>query len=481
MIGPVSAAPSVEAASKKGNTASACKIESERFRCVSQIGAALAERGSAQGVGLDYSKDDRPSGKAGDDQLVQPDNFVEATDVGDDALSINRLIMLECAKSTGRKDIVFQARHYQINSPIRQTCELGWHGHGFQEQPRNLKTASGTWFDIGRNFLNSHEYPINFSGNTQGSVIEDIAFDEPDMTPAPAKNNSKTSKSDQSATTWTPTNYPQIIEVLGSTGLEIRHTLWDGVNAAIAIKNSGRTNIYDIRGQAFAYLINTQDSLDVTRIVDLHEWPFWSDSDPVVQFQQKNSSAIISFRNDSPFWSRIFAFGVLNGILINGSAQGTTTGVQVDAIQCDFTAHCIHVSGNAENVQMQIGALRSYSQSWNTSIGAPVNMIRGSSAVKIDGQAILQIGMVDDFGDDISTFEFTNNKLASNIYIGSVLRTNAHMSMHSSLIAFPPLPTVPSTVSITNLMQTSGPSISNPLTGPTANGTLWLDKPDLGH
>lgn len=296
-------------------------------------------------------------------QGYAPDWFKQSADGADDAPSIQRAVNLICSGAAVTNNLNLLARHYTINSPISQTCLVNWRGQGFLEQTAQsqISAAPGTWLDIGAAFVSVSTGPITITGNATGSDISDMAFDEPGMTVPPVAVMSGSNITGWSPSSFTPVAYTQIFTVSGVPNVTFHHLMFDGINAGIAAISSGRTSMYDIRGQVFAYLINEQTAEDVSRIVDIHEFPYWSQADPVVQYQQANTQLIESFRNDTPFWDRIFAFGVKNGIALHGEAAGATTGASVGTVSCDFTKSCIQVYNETTNLaQFQINNIRSY-------------------------------------------------------------------------------------------------------------------------
>ncbi len=416
---------------------------------------------------------------------VVPDWFQQPGDNGNDTLEINRAITAECQLSSGRQRLLFRSRHYLLKTQVQQSCALDWDGEGFQEQPTTIAGAPGTWFDVDGGFIGSSSPVILFSGSAQGAVVQDVAFDEPSMTAPPTAVYTSGQLTGWSPSTWSPAAFPQIIQVTGATGMEFRHLMFDGVNAGIVISGSGRSNTYDIRGQAFAYLVNNQELYDVSRIIDVHDWVFWSAADPVVQYQQANTSVVVSLRNDTPFWDRIFAFGVENGVLIDQQADGTTTGAQIGHLECDFTLHCLHIATNAIAVQLQLDAIRSYGQKWNQVSGAPVTMLPGSDIIHMDGAGILQLGQFESFGIDAAEITLTNSTFLSNINIASLYGVLTRQSANSTLVVFPSSGSAGSTVSLGNMMLTadapSGFALTNTGGSKTGVGSLLVTTGTLTH
>ncbi len=406
---------------------------------------------------------------------VVPDWYYQTADGADDAPEIAR------AQSKGRP-VLFECHHYSINSAIAVTTLANWHGCGWQSQPTiSVQAAAGTWFDVGSIFIDSASAPITISGNNAtGSTIEGIAVDEPGMTKSPvAVTNGNGQIAGWTPATWSPAAYTEVFRLTGAPDVTLRHLLFEGVNAGISATTSGRSRIDDIRGQAFSYLISVQESYDVSRITDVHQWSFWSDADPVMQYQQAHTQAIISNRNDTPFWDRIFAFGVLDGIAVMSNADGSTSGAAIGSVSCDFTQYCIHVYKGAANVNAQVSSLRSYGQKWNTIHGAPVAMLSGSSLVQVDGVAILQIGQANTYGTDKAIFAFTNSTNGSNIHVDSLYGQINQMSPGASIVTFPTTGSTSSLLTINQeLLTPPGPAgFTQTNTSPNGLGVGSLQTP----
>lgn len=306
-----------------------------------------------------------PSGAAGTcseaalakQNVMVPDWFKTAADGVDDAPSIQRAITALCQAGGG--EINFGSRHYAINSAITQSCAVQWKGRGFQEQPTGSLSATGTWLDIGHAFINASVPPITISGySASGSQVSDIAVAEPGMAPAPVAvyGTGGTHIIGWSPDTWTPTTYPEVFYLNASPGAIFRHVMFYGVYGGIVSVSSGRLHLENLRGQVFGYLLNDQTALDVDQVIDVHEFPYWSQADPVVRWQQLNTIVLEINRSDTPFFDRIFAIGVKSVLSLayqeNGLLSGLPTGIASGTISCDFTQYCIWVQRNPAGTQV---------------------------------------------------------------------------------------------------------------------------------
>ena len=369
------------------------------------------------------------------------DRFYQPADGADDAPAMQRVVNLICSGATRSRNMRFLAEHYTINSQVQQPCTVNWKGGGYQEQLSGslaLPTAPGTWFDLGSKFIgvSSGQGPFLITAGP-GSVIENFGLDEPGMPAAPVPVvNSSGQITGYNPSSWTPAAYWYAFEVQGSPGVLFRHIMLNGINAGFLVNGSGRTSFQDIKGQVFSYTFSIQESYDVSRITDVHIWPYWSSADPVMLYQQANAKVIGSGRNDSPFWDNIFGFGVFSTIDIFANTDGTTTGAQVGKVQCDSNIECVHIENLAAGQQasMSIAEVRTFDQVWSTIYGYTTTHNPNSTLLQLDGGAVLQIGQIENFGTDVATITEGNATSPSNVQIGSIY---VHLNQMSGGGSFP--------------------------------------------
>ena len=376
-------------------------------------------------------------------QIVVPDSYKEAADGSDDAPSIQRAINAACAGDV--KTLLFHARRYRINSPITQNCLANWEGQGYDEQAGPNYEAPGTWLDVGASFSGSPASPINIVAGA-GSTFENFGVAEPSQ-PAPPIANYDPAFPAGSArprilgytpSAWSPAAFPFVFSVKGSPGNLFRHVLLDGINQGFHLENSGRTNFEDVRGQVFNTMFDIHESYDVSRITDVHNWPYWSSTDPVMAYDQENAHVISSYRNDSPFWDNIFGFGVRDVLYLANDVDGTTTGIQAGKISCDSAVYCIRVNASTPvQVTGQVASMRTFGSRWITVYPAPLVQYPGSSMLQLDSSAVLQIGSMENFGTDAATVSFNAPKQPSNLMVGSLFVHANQMSPNSLIARFP--------------------------------------------
>ncbi len=375
--------------------------------------------------------------------VLVPDTYKETSDGLDDAPSIQRAVNAACAGNV--KTLAFYARRYKINSPITQNCLANWEGQGFEEQPGSNTAASGTWFDIGAGFSSTLASPITVVAGT-GSVFENFGVAEPSQpTPPSASYDPLFSAGSASPHilgytpgTWSPAPFYFVFSIKGSPGNLFRHIMLDGVNQGFHVDHSGRTNFEDIRGQVFNTMFEIHESYDVSRITDVHDWPYWSSADPVMAYDQEHAYVVASYRNDTPFWENIFGLGVRAVLYMADDPDGTTTGIQAGNISCDSAVYCIRINTGAPvQVTGQFGSIRTFGSKWSTVHPIPLVQYPGSSMLQLDSSAVLQVGSMENFGTDVATVVFNAPKRPSNLMVGSLFVHADHMSAGAFVVKFP--------------------------------------------
>jgi len=406
-----------------------------------------------------------------------PDNYKEAADGLDDAPSIQRAVDAACAGNV--KTLAFHARRYQINSPVTQNCSANWQGQGYEEQAGANYAAPGTWFDIGAGFSGKLASPITIAAGA-GSTFENFGVAEPSQPPPPIANYDPSFPADSAKLRivgyapgrWSPAPFYFVFSVTGSPGNLFRHIMLDGVNQGFRVDHSGRTSFEDIRGQVFNTMFDIHESYDVSRITDVHNWPYWSLADPVMAYDQENAYVIASYRNDTPFWENIFGFGVRAVLYLADDPDGTTTGIQAGKVSCDYTVYCIQTDTRSPvQVTGQFGSIRTFGPMWSTTYPASLVQYPGSSMLQLDSSAVLQIGSMENFGTDVATMSLNAPKQPSNLMIGSLFVHANMMSPHSFVARFPTVSaTIPSLVTISMVPAIAGATAGFRNTNTGSNG-----------
>ena len=369
---------------------------------------------------------------------VDPDTLKRPSDQTDDAPAIQRAVDALCA-STATRTIRLQARHYAIQSPIVIPCLVHVDGQGWQEQPigQDLKgtSLSGTWLDVAAPAFgpNGTTTPITISGAAAaGSTFQGIALSQPVAMPNPGDK------------AWSPPQTPFLIAAENvNGGVAFRDILCRGVDKCLLAHVSGRTSFHNIRGQAWRILIRIDKSYDASHLTEIHAWPYYTTNPLVMAFQQANAVAILSERNDTPLFGRIFAFGTNVGIaLANSGAEpnlpgGTTTGATIETLSCDFVRHCLYGTVDAPGIQLQAANIRSYAQDWNATphqVAQRTGMLPGSDVVALLGPSpFAQIANLDSYGTNDTVIRLSN-PAPGTVQIGSLHAILTRMSPGATLV-----------------------------------------------
>jgi len=117
---------------------------------------------------------------------------------------------------------------------------------------------------------------------------------------------------------------------------------WNGIN--FGTRGNGRQLIQNVYGQPLNIGIFVDHCFDVTRIQNVHFWPFWEGE--LMKYTQKNSTAFKFVRTDWQYVDNCFCIcykvgfqfsegssGPGNAVITNSGADGCPTGVLVEKIQ----------------------------------------------------------------------------------------------------------------------------------------------------
>lgn len=146
--------------------------------------------------------------------------------------------------------------------------------------------------------------------------------------------------------------------------------------------NAGRLEIDRLRGQAFDRMIVIYNSADVVKINNLHQWPFWQDDSDVHTYTMANLAVIQFYRNDNPMLTNIFTIFAETGILFSQNAIGKSAKGHFVNIDTDRGKYGVRVDST---VTLGIAA-----QFTNFTHQGEAG-VTGSSAVKIDGSAVVAL------------------------------------------------------------------------------------------
>lgn len=111
------------------------------------------------------------------------------------------------------------------------------------------------------------------------------------------------------------------------------------LNPFRGIYMNGRCTHKNIRGQFIATGIFCNISGDVSRYIDIHNWPFWSTHSTVKAYQIANSNTLHLNRCDNHVVRGIFSLWAYSTIRISQNASGTTSKLKVSDFDFDASTH----------------------------------------------------------------------------------------------------------------------------------------------
>lgn len=123
----------------------------------------------------------------------------------------------------------------------------------------------------------------------------------------------------------------------------------------------GRLEINRLRGQAFNNLIRINESYDVVKLNNVHQWPFWKDDSNVHAYTMSNLDTIYWERCDNPLVSNLFTIYGRSGMRFGQAAAGKVA--KIHLVNADFdrgkygvwvdSTVTTGVTGQLENVTYQ--------------------------------------------------------------------------------------------------------------------------------
>ncbi|EHH67346.1 hypothetical protein [Gluconobacter morbifer] len=317
----------------------------------------------------------------------------------DASLSIQSSIDRICHAGGG--ELHLKAGIYHLHTGVHVPCAMNITGEGWQEGPQATHIG-GTWLSIEE----QSQPAISFVDGSKGASIRAIGFDEPLQT-LPAHN----------ASFWQPVKFAPVIFIKDVRGYTyIRNIYMHRIYSGIESQNGGRTTIDGLYGQFFQNAVLLDGEMDISRVNQVHSWPYWSDNPLIIAYQQKNLDTIIMGRVDGAFIDNVFAYAARTGMLMKrGNDGGVATGIQVGKFECDSVAHCARI--DAVGVTAMVDEMRQFGQEGIAS-GHP---LPASDAIQINGQASLLLGQVEARLIDRSFLTINSPSNCSNIRISGLL------------------------------------------------------------
>lgn len=353
---------------------------------------------------------------------VTPDQFRQPQDGDDDAPSINRA--LAALRHLKLNQLDFLPRPYLLRSAVLQNdVSVHWKGLGWSEPGGAISSPSalgaGTWFVVEQPGFT----PITITGlGSRGTVVENIGvFQEQPAVPV--------------AGSWQPTPFPYVFRVESTYGLvRFQHIMLFAVTNGISAHLSGRLEVDGLYGQVFTNALKVDKSYDANTYRDLHFWPYWSQSVPAMDHVQNHFDAVWLQRADTGVVDNLFVFGARSAIRLDQSDDetatmpgGAATKNTLATIHCDSTRWCVWITGY--NVHFQADSIESQGQRWTGPGTSPVAM-KTAAAIRIEGQAVIQVGRIWQEFTDHSTISYLNRRSASSIQLGSLYEDFTYADLH---------------------------------------------------
>ena len=220
--------------------------------------------------------------------------------------------------------------------------------------------------------------------------------------------------------------------------IRFRNVMFFAVTDGISAHEAGRLSLESLYGQVFDNLVKVDKSYDADRYEAIHLWPYWSQGTGVMAYAQKHLNALWLQRADTGAIDDVFVYGANSALRLDQSATdsdavvgGSATKNSIGTLHCDATRWCVWVSGSG--VHFQVANLDSQSQEWEPP-HVPPRALSGGAAVRIDGQAVIQIGRVWQEFTDHSTFSFLNTTSASNVQVGSLYEDLRYADRHPATL-----------------------------------------------
>lgn len=242
-------------------------------------------------------------------------------------------LAIAAAKAQRGHVITIPKGKYVVNSVIFVDAGVTIQGEGWSPSIafNQIDEANGTF--IRHTSTSANAIWLNHSG----SGVRNISFYQDH--PAPGVG-------------WAPVDYPFVIlinhETLAISDITIENIYFYNINKGIAQVstdnvNSGRVHIYNIFGQFFRTGIYLDYLLDITRVYNIHMWPFWSGDDSVMNWQALNLTSIQINRCDGCYLENVFSFGSYYGLHFADNPHGGSVGFSGKTLQFDGANYGIAV------------------------------------------------------------------------------------------------------------------------------------------
>lgn len=218
---------------------------------------------------------------------------------------------------------------YRVTSAMTFTRPV----HLYGTKPEQTSTGIGTWFHFDHLGKGIH---LSAPGSqTFGSILESFGTRRSQPTAGGG---------------WAPVAADWDIDAEQEGGThEIRDLFI--FNATKGIVATGRCLIYNIFGQAFDRFIDLPYSLDVTRVWNCHQWPFWSSDSNVTAYMIDNLQAYRLGRADNCILSGCFSLFANIGLHLYTTADGVANKLKVSDCDFDICKEIVKVTSSGNTVQ----------------------------------------------------------------------------------------------------------------------------------
>ena len=160
--------------------------------------------------------------------------------------------------------------------------------------------------------------PVTIKG--RGTTVRDLAVYHEQPPPAAG---------------WTPRPYPAAIQIFADD-VRLENIFLQNPTAGVTMLNAGRVTISRLWGQPLQTGISMDNAQDVVKIDNVHFWPFWHSDASVMSYLKQTAVAIVSYRNDNPHFSNIFALGYNALFRFDASTHGHTSKFRIVNADADI-------------------------------------------------------------------------------------------------------------------------------------------------
>jgi len=199
--------------------------------------------------------------------------------------------------------------------------------------------GDGTWFTI----IDTTITPFTFGSENSRGGIMDCAFYQ--LHPDHSEN-------------WEPTIYPNYIINANTSAFYLNNLMFLTAYNGIKITSS-QCCVEKIYGHFFNTGLLVDNNFSVSKIQDIHFWPFWNTEESILEYCQSNTIGIILGQVNGIFMSNIYMYNFLHGIHIEDSSlinQGYTRSFFVDSLYITHSRKGIYINSS----QPVIGYINKY-------------------------------------------------------------------------------------------------------------------------